>query len=151
MSVLPRTAYQQGIERTWRKFDKLDFYWPEFAHLGEQEIVRSEIYHGWDSSEGGNTSTFGYTPRSAEYKYKQSSVHGEFRQEGTAPSDINLSYWHMSRYFDTAPALNDQFVKSDPTQNIFANTDPDVDKLYVQIYNKVSAIRPMPYYGTPYL
>jgi len=142
MSVLPRTTYQQGIERLWSKTDKLDYYWPEFAHLGEQEILNKELYLNWDSISDGNN-TFGYTPRYAEYKYKQSTVHGDFRD--------NLKYWHMGRTFDDAPALNEDFIKSDPTHDIFAVTDPTIDKLYCQVYNKVKAIRPMPYYGTPYL
>ena len=38
MSVLPRTAYCQGLPKLFRKFDKYDYFWKEFAHLGEQEI-----------------------------------------------------------------------------------------------------------------
>ncbi|AXL14925.1 major capsid protein [Microviridae sp.] len=151
MSVLPRTGYQQGIERTFSKFDKLDYYWPEFAHLGEQEIKQREIYFDPAKEDSLNQVTFGYTPRYAEYKYKQTSVHGEFRQGGTDPADINLSYWHMARYFANEPTLSTQFMESDPKRDIFAVTDSQVDTLYCQIYNKVSAIRPMPYFGTPYL
>lgn len=152
MSVIPRTGYQQGMERTWRKFNKLDYYWPEFAHLGEQEIRESEIYMDYQQlPEPEDEPTFGYTPRYAEYKYKQTSVHGEFRQTGTTPATKNLSYWHMARYFDGKPALNSTFVQSNPTRDIFAVTDENVDTLYCQIYHKVSAIRPMPYFGTPYL
>jgi len=141
MSVMPRTTYQNGLDRMWNKFDKLDYYWPEFAHLGEQEILNKEIYY--DGTDTNLESTFGYTPRYAEYKYKQSSVHGDFRDE--------LSYWHLGRQFSTAPALNADFVKADPREDIFAVTEANEHKLYCQIYNSVKAIRPMPYYGTPYL
>ncbi|MTE17547.1 major capsid protein, partial [Nocardia aurantiaca] len=36
LSILPRTAYQQGIARRFTRNSRLDYYWPEFAHLGEQ-------------------------------------------------------------------------------------------------------------------
>ena len=139
-----RTAYQNGLERSWSRRDKLDYYWPDFAHLGEQAILNQEIFADYlEVNPSSNELTFGYTPRYAEYKYKQSTVHGDFRDE--------LKYWHMGRTFDTPPALNTEFVESDPTHDIFAVTDETIDKLYCQIYHKISAVRPMPYYGTPKL
>ena len=51
MSVLPRTAYQQGIDRLWTREDKFDYYWPEFAQLGEQEIKIKELYYHPDGAE----------------------------------------------------------------------------------------------------
>jgi len=141
-SVLPRTAYQQGIERIWTKETKFDYYWPEFAQLGEQEVLNRELYVDWQNAN--NENTFGYQSRYAEYKYRQSSVHGDFRD--------TLQFWHMGRKFDSAPALNSDFIQSDPTERIFAVEDDGVsDKLYVQIFNSVKAIRPMPYYNDPTL
>ena len=57
----------------------------------------------------------------------------------------------MGRIFSSLPPLNSSFVESDPTHRIFANTDVNDHKLWVQVYNSVSALRPMPYYGTPRL
>jgi len=142
MSVLPKTAYSQGVDRSFRKFDKFDFYWPEFAQLGEQEILNHEIYLD-PASEGARETTFGYTSRYAEYKYHKSIVAGDFRDD--------LAYWHMARDFTSLPALNEDFVKSDPTQRIFAIEDETEHKLYAQIYNAISAIRPIPYYNIPKL
>lgn len=138
MSVLPRTAYQQGIPRHFSRLTKFDYYWPTFAHLGEQEILNKELYALSSDPDG----VFGYTPRYAEYKYAPSSVHGEFRD--------SLSYWHMGRIFDSEPALNASFVESDPTGRIFAVEDPSVSHpIYVMMHNNVRAIRPMPRFGTP--
>lgn len=137
MSVLPKTAYQQGIHRMFSRFDKFDYYWPEFAQIGEQEIKNKEIYYAADVSEP--EGTFGYQSRYAEYKYGCSTVHGAFRG--------NLSFWHMGRIFASQPSLNDDFVKSDPTTRIFAVETGD--HLYCQLYNRVDALRPMPYFGTP--
>jgi len=143
MSVLPKTAYQQGMPRILRKYSRYDYYWKEFAHLGEQEVRNHEIYWDKAAADNWNDETFGYQSRYAEYKYCCSHVAGDFRD--------NLDYWHMGRKFTARPALNEEFVSSDPTQRIYAVTDPDVHKLYVQLYNNISALRPIPYFGTPYL
>lgn len=143
ISVLPRTAYQQGIPRHFLRRDKFDYYWPEFAHIGEQEIKNCELYCDTGASIGTNLSTFGYTPRYAEYKYAPSTVHGEFKD--------TLAFWHQGRIFGSAPALNQAFVTADPSTRVFAVEDGDNNKMYCQLYNKVDALRPMPYFGTPTL
>lgn len=138
MSVLPKTSYYQGIERMWLKHtDPMQFYWPQFDHLGEQEIKNEEIY-GYHAN---GEQTFGYIPRYAEYKFSNSRVCGDFR--------TSLDFWHMARNFSAMPALNSTFVTSDPTHRVFAVTDPDEQKLLIHIYNKIIAIRPMSKYSTP--
>ncbi|MEM2002613.1 MAG: major capsid protein [Candidatus Methanomethylicaceae archaeon] len=139
MSVLPIAAYQQGIPRHFLKFDFLDYYWPTFAHLGEQEIKNMELYVTDDNSQ--NEGTFGYIPRYAEYKYTPSRVAGEFR--------TSLNFWHAGRIFDDAPMLNEDFIMCDPTTRIFAVEDDQYHKLYSHVYNRIKAIRPMPKFGTP--
>lgn len=140
MSTLPRTAYQQGIPKMFSKADRYDFYFPEFANLGEQPIKRKELYY--DITNAVNEDTFGYAPRFSEYKYAPSTVHGDFRG--------SLYHWHMGRIFGANPLLNETFVKADPTNRIWAVID-STDKLWIQLYNNVRAIRPMPVYGTPSL
>lgn len=141
MSVLPRSAYQDGIPRMFKKFDNLDYYFPEFANLGEQAIRNDEIYYGPGSGEAINGATWGYQSRYAEYKWQPDTVHGDFK--------TTMSYWHMGRIFSSLPPLNNSFIECDATHRIFAVTDTSVDKLYVQLYNNVKAIRPMPVFGTP--
>jgi len=141
VSTLPRTAYQNNIHRMWTKFDKLEYYWPEFANLGEQEVYNKELYYTPADTE--NMEVFGYQSRYAEYKFAQSSVHGDFKD--------TQAHWHMGRIFGTRPQLNASFVQSDPTHRIFAVETPEVHKLYLHIYNDVKALRPMPIYGTPTL
>lgn len=138
MSVLPKTAYQQGIERYWLKTTSpFDYYFPQFAHLGEQEIQNREVY----AYTNFGSDTFGYTPRYAEYKFAQNRVAGDFR--------TTLNFWHMGRIFDTVPALNEDFISANPTTRVFAVTATDQDHLYIQILNKIKVSRLMPYYGTP--
>ncbi len=139
MSVMPKTAYQQGIPRTFLKLDALDYFWPSFANIGEQEVQVQELY----AYTANKVDTFGYVPRYAEYKYMPSRVAGDFR--------TSLDYWHLGRIFDSEPTLSQEFIECTPAEveRIFAVTDSDAQKLYCHVLNKIKAVRPMPKYGTP--
>lgn len=141
MSIMPRTGYQQGVPRDFTKFDNMDFYFPEFAHLSEQEIKNQELYVSSDPAY--NEGTFGYIPRYAEYKYHESESHGDFRG--------NMSFWHLNRIFTDKPNLNTTFVECNPSNRVFATSKTQDDKFWVQIYQDVKALRLMPKYGTPML
>lgn len=141
MSIRPRTGYQQGVPKDFRKFDNMDFYFPEFAHLGEQEIKNEELY--LQQTPAGNDGVFGYTPRYAEYKYSMNEVHGDFRG--------NMAYWHLNRIFSESPNLNTTFVECNPSNRVFATAGTSDDKYWIQLYQDVKALRLMPKYGTPTL
>lgn len=138
LSVMPKTCYQQGLDKFWLKTqDPTQYFYPSFAHLGEQEVFNEEVYAFDPDTTGG---TFGYVPRYAEYKFANSRVAGDFRS--------TLNFWHMGRIFDAAPALNGDFVESDPTTRIFA-VETEVQHVWAHVVNKISAIRMMPRFGTP--
>ena len=140
MSILPKTAYYQGTPKRFSKLDKFDYYFPSFAHIGEQPIYQKELMTGRGSAD---ETIFGYTPRYAEYKHMESSVHGEFK--------TSLDFWHMGRKF--APGnilLNKTFVEANPTTRIFA-VEQDSEHIYAHIYNSVKARRLMPFFGSPKL
>jgi hypothetical protein len=152
LSVMPKPCYMTGTPRKFLKRDFFDFYWPEFANIGEQAILNEEIYcdytkkvgQGVETVEGAgknNNSTFGFTPRYAEYKYIPSSVHGDFRD--------SLDFWHMARKFTSVPTLSEQFIYENPTTRIFPVTDDSYHHLWIQIYHNIRALRPMPKFGVP--
>lgn len=136
-SVMPKTAYQQGIPRFWLKSDKFDYAFTEFEHIGEQTVFTEELYASNDIPE---KKEFGYQERFAEYKYISNSVHGDFK--------TNMNDWHMGRIFENEPVLNEEFIKSDPTTRVFAVTDePNV--LWCQMWHNIRAKRQMSYWSTP--
>lgn len=139
-SVLPKTAYQQGIPKHFLKLDDpTQYFFPQFAHIGEQEVLNRELYAY--TTTGGEP--FGYVPRYSEYKFEPNRVSGDMRS--------NLDFWHMGREFSAQPALNEAFINCVPTERVFAVTDPTIDKVIMQIFNKVSVSRLMPKFGTPML
>lgn len=141
LSIIPKTAYFQGIPRKFTKFDYLDYYWPHFAHIGEQAVLNREVYY--DEALTDNNDTFGYIPRYSEYKYNPSRVHGDFR--------TSLLDFHLARKFDTRPQLNQDFIYCKPAdqKRIFAVTDPDVNSLYAHIFFDIKAKRKIPFFTNP--
>lgn len=145
LSIMPNAAYDQGLPRHFSRSDRFDFYWKEFAHIGEQEILNKEIFYSGDSSD--DDAPFGYTPRYAEYRFNNNRIAGDFR--------TSLRFWHMGRRFANLPNLNTDMVYTNPDAeywtNIFNVTDEDHDYLWLHSYNHVKAQRPIPIFGTPRL
>ncbi|KFD59321.1 hypothetical protein M514_28500, partial [Trichuris suis] len=100
-SVTADLTYQQGLDKMWSRFSKYDFYWPTFAHLGEQPVLNKELYCQPDSVKDSATGAavndlpFGYQERYAEYRYKRSLITGRFRSNSSSPLDS----WHLSQKF----------------------------------------------------
>lgn len=143
MSIMPLSAYQQGIPKYFLKFDKFDYYWPSFANIGEQAIENRELYYDPNDSDEINAGTFGYIPRYAEYKYIPSTVHNSFVD--------SLDFWHLGRKFSQRPTLSEEFVecKGEQLSRIFTVPDQVNEQFYVLVQNNVRAKRPMPYFGVP--
>ena len=137
MSVMPKPAYQQGIDRQWLRQTRYDFYFPEFANLSEQAIERVELYAS--AVEAENKTIFGYQGRYDEMRVKRNMVCSLMR------TDFN--YWHMGRIFSSAPALNETFIDCDATKRIFAA--PSEPGLIIDVGNRIRAIRPMPIQSEP--
>lgn len=136
-------SYPQGLERMWTRKGRFDYYWPVFANLGEQAVMKSEIYLDPSALD----SVFGYQERWAEYRYKPNRVAGEMR------SGINntLDSWHFADYYQSAPSLSDGWIKEDKTNvdRTLAVTSQVSNQLFADIYVKNYTTRPMPLYSIP--
>lgn len=146
LSVLPLPSYQQGVERTWLRKVKSDFYFPMFAHLSEQAVSEEELYAlPGTTREGniGNDTVFGYQAPYNEMRQRQNKVCGALRD--------TLRYWHMGRIFDSAPALNSDFItcnaERDHLKRVYAVQN--VPGLICNFANIVTGILPIPKYGEP--
>lgn len=135
-------TYQQGINKMWLRSTVYDFYWPTFAHLGEQAIELREIYAQGSEAD---TTVFGYQERYAEYRYKPSQITGKFRSSVTGG---NLDVWHLSQFFNNAPTLNEEFImENPPIERIIAV--PSEPEFLLDIGFRYTTVRPMPMFGTP--
>lgn len=128
LSVRPKTIYANGFARTWNRRTKEDFWQKELQHIGQQEVLKKEVY----GSPGTADDVFGYQDRYDEYRRTESSIAGEFRSS-------LLDFWHMARIFGSVPSLNSDFVKCVPTERNFAV--PSQDVLYVMARHSIVARR----------
>lgn len=141
MSIIPEPYYYQGIDKEWTRQSRVDYYWPSFAHLGEQEIDKSELSVG---TSDGETDTygklFGYAPRYAEYKFSKNIITGLLRG--------SLANWTFARKISD-PNLNAAFLEVPQVNNPFAVQAEETDKFIIWFSNDIRALRPMPFFGTP--
>lgn len=148
MSVMPKTGYYQGLSKKWLRFDLLDYAFPNFAHLGEQEVKQLELFFSISNNTTAGTkvddlneTTFGYIPRYSDYKYLPDEVHGDFKS--------SLQFWHLARKFANPPRLNASFVQADPRKDVFAVMDENVHSCLAELWIDYKSIRPLPKFSTP--
>lgn len=135
-------TYQRGLSRFWSKQTRFDYYWPELSTIGEQTVLRKEIFATGIPAE--DDVVFGYAERFAEYRYKPSLITGKFRS--TDPESLDV--WHLSQDFQNAPVLSNQFIEEDPPVDRIIAT-PDEPQFKMDCYHKLNCARPMPMYGIP--
>ncbi|AXH74793.1 MAG: major capsid protein [Microviridae sp.] len=142
VSVRADLNYQQGMDRMWSRSGKYDFYWPALSHIGEQSVLRKEIYATGIPAE--DDTVFGYQERYAEYRYKPSKITGRFRSS----DPLSLDAWHLAQDFSTPPVLDKTFIEETPpiSRAIAVTTEPH---FLFDSYIQMHCARPMPVYGVP--
>lgn len=141
VSVRADLSYQQGMHRMFSRRSRFDFYWPAFAHLGEQAVLNKEIYCKGDANDA---LVFGYQERFAEYRYRGSMITGKFRSTDATPLDV----WHYAQKFTALPTLGDTFIQESPpvVRNQAVTTEP---QFLLDAYFSMRCVRPMPTYSVP--
>ncbi|QXP44125.1 MAG: major capsid protein [Arizlama microvirus] len=140
MSVMPKPAYSQGVDKQWLRRSTYDFYFPEFANLSEQAIYNAEIC-AINGDTTHNNGIFGYQGRYDEMRIKSNMYCSGMR--------TTYNYWHMGREFDVGapPILNDSFIECIPRKDIFAV--PSEPGLIVSFGNVIKGVRPIPLSAEP--
>lgn len=135
-------TYQQGIEKLWSRTEKFDFYWPEFAHLGEQAILNKEIYA---QATADDEKAFGYQEAYSEYRMTPNRVCGAFRSN----AGQTLDAWHYADNYSKLPTLSQEWLATDKSvidRTIAVQNQP---QFIMDVLVENDAVRPMPIYGTP--
>jgi len=142
VSVRADLTYQQGLDRMWSRLTRFDYYWPALSHIGEQAVLRKEIYASGVPAT--DDIVFGYQERYAEYRYKPSRITGEFRSNFAQ----SLDSWHLAQDFASAPVLDATFIVENPPVDrvIAVQTEPH---FLFDSYFKMRCARPMPVFGVP--
>lgn len=142
MCVRHNRSYQQGLERFWSRTDRLDYYFPQFANLGEQPVKKKEIVLTGTSADD---ETFGYQEAWADYRMKPNRVSGKMRSnaEGT------LDFWHYADNYKETPTLSSQWMsegKNEIARTLIVQDEPQFFGA-IRVMNKTT--RCMPLYSIP--
>lgn len=144
VSIRADLNYQQGLRRMWNRKTRYDFYFPVFAHLGEQEVLNKEIYATGTSTDD---QVFGYQERWAEYRYHPSQITGYFRS--TAPTTLDA--WHLAQKFTALPTLSDTFIEDRPPVDrvVAIGASANGKQFIFDSFFQIRTARPMPLYSVP--
>ena len=135
-------SYQQGLERFWSRTDRLDYYVPQFANLGEQPVKKKEIMLTGGASD---EETFGYQEAWSEYRMKPNRVSGQMRSNATG----SLDFWHYADNYDKVPTLSQEWMsegKNEIARTLIGQNEPQFFGA-IRIANKTT--RRMPLYSVP--
>lgn len=135
-------TYQQGINKLWKRKDRLDYYWPKFANLGNQPVMTTEIY-----ADSPADSVFGYQEYAADYRYNPSVVTGAFRSDYAQ----TLDSWHYADFYESMPYLSSEWLKVDPgnVDRTLAVQSSLEDQFLCDFYFDAVVVRPMPAHSVP--
>jgi len=147
VSVRADLTYQQGLRKMWSRSTRYDFYFPAFAHLGEQAVLNKEIYMVGGAPGGQDDGVFGYQERWAEYRYNPSQITGLFKSTSTGTIDG----WHVAQRFNTLPTLNASFIEDRPPLDrvLAVGAAANGQQILFDSFWKIKAVRPMPLYSVP--
>lgn len=135
-------SYQQGLERFWSRKDRLDYYVPQFANLGEQPVKKKEIMLTGDTTDD---ETFGYQEAWADYRMKPNRVSGLMRSNATG----TLDFWHYADNYSKVPTLSQEWMaegKEEIARTIIVQNEPQFFGA-IRVANKTT--RRMPLYSVP--
>ncbi len=142
MCIRTDQSYQQGLAKMWKKRSRFDYYWPEFANIGEMPIKNYEIY--WQGPKVENEfgvvdeQVFGYQEPWYEYRFNSSRKTGYLRTNACQLRNIaigdeapiyvgvkdgvdvygnplagSLDSWHYASWFPSLPHLDKDWIVQD--------------------------------------
>jgi hypothetical protein len=137
-------TYQQGLRKHWSRSTRYDFYFPEFAMLGEQSVLNKEIFCDGSAND---LLTFGYQERWAEYRYFPSQVSGLFNSRATGTIDG----WHLAQNFAALPTLNTTFIQDTPpvSRIVAVGASANGKQFIFDSFFRINTVRPLPMYSVP--
>jgi hypothetical protein len=144
VNVRADLTYQQGLNKMWSRSTRYDFYFPVFAHLGEQAVLNKEIYVQGTSADN---DVFGYQERWAEYRYKPSQITGLFKSTSSGTIDA----WHYAQKFTSLPTLNTTFIQETPPieRTTAVGASANGQQFLMDAFFDCKMARPMPMYSVP--
>lgn len=153
-----RDSFGNSLNRMFLRHNRFDFYFPQFANLGEQPIYKHELDVDSVSSfpSGGaypQSDVFGYQEAWADYRYIPDTVTGLVR-----PGQ-SLAHWTYANSIakETKNTMVDNlagFLAASKAKNaidrtLLVDSDTSGFQFLAQFQFDITAVRPMPMYSIP--
>lgn len=161
--------YFTGRPRRTMRANRFDFYWPQFANLGEQPILKSELSeygkngdrgfdqvyavsrHNIASPQPGDV--FGYQEAWAEYRFWPSVI-TSLVSPSAANANVGQAYWSYAtnNQMDEVSLgnfLNASFQKADVDNTLAVSSTASGFQWLMNAHFDIVATRPMPMYSIP--
>lgn len=137
-------SYCQGVAKFWDRTDRLDYYFPVFANIGEQPVLNRELYaeeESWDSR------AFGYQEAWSDLRYRPNRVTSEMRPNAKQ----TLASWNFTDYYNMAPSLSKEWIQEDKSNvdRTLAVTSKVSKQMFADFYFQNKTTRVLPVNSVP--
>lgn len=134
-------SYSDMVLKEDIKTNRFEFYSPEFANIGDQEVLRFEL-----SGKATTDDVLGYQEAWAEYRYRPSRVSCDLNPGVTG----SMPYWTLADDYATVPQLGPTWIQEDRDNvaRALATGENGPDFLCDWYYEDLAA-RLMPVYSIP--
>ena len=123
------------------KTNRFEFYSPEFANIGDREVLRFEL-----DGKATSDDVFGYQEAWAEYRYRPSRCSADLNPSVTG----SMPYWTLADSYALVPQLGSSWIEEDRTAVARAlATGVNGPDFLCDWYYEDYAARLMPVYSIP--
>lgn len=143
--VRTNESFSQGLPRRYSRKTRMDLYWPQYANLGEQPVLKREAYIKQIKAPG--YEVFGYQEAWAEYRYLPDIVSGHLRPN----SDLG-SYTYANFFTDyptLAGYLSGKHIPVNVDRTLIVGEETSGFQFIGDFSFNIIATRPMPRYSIP--
>lgn len=152
------TIISQALSKSDSRREKFDYYWPQFANLGEVPVKLGELVHVGTSND---EQVFGFQEYAAEYRYLPNRVYNRFIPDfdiGGTTYHGDLAYMtyadrlmglDKADQLDLGTFIDASRQKGDFDETLVTTSEAAGFQWSINCFYKIKATRPMPLYSIP--
>lgn len=149
--VRPQINYSQGLNKMFTRTEKIDYYDPLLAHIGEQPVYKYELYLDDSASNNTNNMVFGYNEAWADLRYSTNKLSGYL---GVNSNHSLASLYTYTEKYNNAPVLGPEWMESKSNtigQTLLLNSDKVeyIHQFLADFYFNCQVTRKMPVFSIP--
>lgn len=145
-----RDSFGNSLNKQFTRFKRFDWYFPQFANLGEQPVYIHELDASLLSSSDGKpvSDVFGYQEAWADFRYIPDVVTGLVRP------GKSLQHWTYANNYNAtsgklAAFLQGYGAKSSIDRSLIVSSETSGLQFLGQFQFNITAVRPMPLHSIP--